>query len=448
MTTLGPRLVVAGTHSGVGKTTVATGLMAALRARGLRVSSAKVGPDFIDPGYHALATGRAGRTLDAWMCGPEVIAPLAAQAAQGTDVLVVEGVMGLFDGAADDGATASTAHVACLLNAPVVLVVDAAAMSGSVAALVHGYASFDPAIRVEGVVLNRVGSDGHETMLRDALAPLGIPVLGALHRDDTLVWRDRHLGLVPVVEQPDTIRRSLDRLAHVIGRTCDLDALERLARSAPPRTVGPAPTARPVGRARVGVAAGPAFSFMYPENLELLVQAGAELVPFDPLTDPALPETIDALYVGGGFPEVFASALSENYALLADVRTRVNDGLVTWAECGGFLWLCESLAGTSMARVVPATARMTDRLTLGYRRAIPTVDCPLAPLGTELRGHEFHYSIVEPSGDALALEGRFGQGRGGYASARLLASYLHLHLAGVPGAAERFVQVATRSPAA
>ena len=180
---LGPRVVVAGTASGVGKTTVATGLMAALRDRGVAVAGAKVGPDFVDPGYHGLATGRPSRNLDAWICGPDAVAPLAARAAQGADVLVVEGVMGLFDGAADGPVRASTAHVATLLDAPVLLVVDASSLSGSVAALVHGYASFDDGVRVAGVVLNRVGSDGHETMLREALAPLGVPVLGVLRRD-------------------------------------------------------------------------------------------------------------------------------------------------------------------------------------------------------------------------------------------------------------------------
>jgi cobyrinic acid a,c-diamide synthase len=235
---LGPRLVIAGTSSGVGKTTVATGLMAAFRRRGVRVTPAKVGPDFIDPGYHAAATGRPGRNLDAWMCGAQAMAPLADRAAQGCDLLIVEGVMGLFDGAADGGA-ASTADVARLLGAPVVLVVDARSMSQSVAALVSGYRLFDPTVRVAGVVLNQVGSENHEIMLREALAAIELPVLGVLRRDDSLVWRDRHLGLVPVVEDPQRIAESLDKLATLIERSCDLDALDHLARSAPSRTTHP-----------------------------------------------------------------------------------------------------------------------------------------------------------------------------------------------------------------
>jgi cobyrinic acid a,c-diamide synthase len=439
---LGPRLVVAGTHSGVGKTTIASGLMAALRRRGDRVAPSKVGPDFIDPGYHALATGRPGGNLDAWICGEERIAPLAAKAGSGADILVVEGVMGLFDGAAEPGNPASTAHVARLLDAPVALVVDASAMSGSVAALVQGYATFDPSLRIAGVVLNRVGSPSHESMLRDALAPLGIPVLGALARADELAWRDRHLGLVPVVEQRDAIEKSLELLADAVAASCDLDAISAVARAAPRRAAGEAPFARPTATARVAVAGGPAFNFTYPENLELLEQAGADLVPFDPRADAALPVDVDSVYVGGGFPEVFVEELAANRPLLADVRARIANGLVAWAECGGLLWLSRSLDGHALCGALDADGRMSDRLTLGYRRASTSSDTPLAPAGTELRGHEFHYSHLEPPGDALTMSGRNGESRAGFASPRLLASYLHLHLAADPRMAERFVATA------
>ncbi len=445
MPVLGPRIVVAGTASGVGKTTVATGLMAALRKRGLTVASAKVGPDFIDPGYHALATGRPARNLDAWMCGAEAMGPLAARAGRGADILVVEGVMGLFDGAADSArATASTAELGTLLHAPVVLVVDATGLSGSAAAVVHGFRSWDPAVALAGVVLNRVASDSHEAMLRAALTPVGVPVLGVVRRDDRLRWRDRHLGLVPVVEDEPGVRRRLDALADVMEHDCDLDAVLALARSSPPVTVGDAPAARPSGRARVAVVGGRGFSFTYPDNLELLKQAGAELVPVDPEADHALPEAVDAIYAGGGFPEVYAPTLAANRPLLDEVAERVASGMVTWAECGGLLWLARSIDGHAMARAVEADARMTDRLTLGYRRAVTAVDTPLAPAGTELRGHEFHYSELDPPGDALAWVGRHGRGRGGFASPTLLASYLHLHLASDPRRAERFVATATR----
>ncbi len=447
MPALVPRAVIAGTHSGVGKTTVATGLMAALRRRGLVVGSAKVGPDYIDPGYHSLATGRPGRNLDAWLCGTDAIAPLAGRAGEGCHMLLVEGVMGLFDGADDpSGPSASTAQVAALLDAPVILVVDASAMSRSVAALVHGFSTFDPSVRVAGIVLNRVGSDGHERMLREALEPIEIPVLGALRRDDAFRWRDRHLGLVPVAEHPEEIRASIDALGAAVEHACDVDALMAAARAAPRSPVPPPPRAWRQARVRIGLASGPAFSFLYRDNLEALEQAGAELVPFDPATAERLPGGLDGLYAGGGFPEVFAESLAANRPLLADLRLRVEAGLVTWAECGGLLWLARSLDGHRLAGAVPADARMTDRLTLGYRRLWPRVDTPLAPAAAELRAHEFHYSVLDPPGDAIEYRSRRGADRAGYASATLLASYLHLHLGGDPSPAERFVQVAAARP--
>ena len=443
---LGPRLVVAGTRSGAGKTSVATGLMAALRARGVEVASAKVGPDFIDPGYHEVATGRAGRNLDAWMCGPELMAPLAGRAAEGADVLVVEGVMGLFDGAAD-GSPSSTADIAVLLAAPVVLVVDCSSQAASVAAMVHGFATFDPRVRLAGVILNQLASDSHESMVRAAMAaaPDPVPVLGALHRDERVSWRDRHLGLVPVAERPDEVAAALAALADLVAATCDLDALLDVARSAEPMAVEPVPMPQPAGSARIAVAGGKAFTFSYPDNVEALQAAGAEIVPFDPLVDEALPPDIGALVIGGGFPEVMAEQLGGNDRLRADVRARIDAGLVVWAECGGLLWLAATLDGHPMIGAVAADAAMTDRLTLGYRSATLLVDTPLGPAGTAVRGHEFHYTHLEPPGAALELTGRTGTTVGGFASDRMLASYLHIHLAGRPDLAEAFVRTAARA---
>jgi len=438
---LGPRIVVAGTASGVGKTTVATGLMAALRARGLTVAGAKVGPDFVDPGYHALATGRPPRNLDSWICGEDAIGPLAGRAAAGADVLVVEGVMALYDGAVIDGPEASTASIARLLDAPVVLVVDAAAMGRSVAAVVHGFATFDPDVSIRGLIFNRVGSDTHEEILRRAVEPFGIPVLGALRRDELWRWRERHLGLVPVIEHPAAVRASLDRIAASIASCVDLEQLLRVAQSAPPMAVDEPRLPRPVGRARVAVAGGPGFSFVYQDNLEALEAAGADLTPFDPLEAAALPSECDALYAGGGFPEVYAEGLSANTPLLADVRAREP---VIWAECGGALWLSRALDGRPMAGVVAADSQMTDQLTLGYRVARTLVDTPLGPAGTELRGHEFHYSTMSPVGDALALTGRTSSTTAGHASPTTIATYVHLHLGGDPAPAEHFVARATK----
>lgn len=432
--------MVAGTHSGVGKTTIATGLMAALGRRGHRVGGAKIGPDFIDPAYHRLATGRPSRSLDAFLSGPELLPALAAKAGEGCDVLVVEGVMGLFDGAAVPGVDGSTAAVARALRAPVVLVVDASAMSGSVAAVVHGFASLDPAVEVAGVVLNRVGSEGHGALLREALAPLGIPVLGTVLHDDRLTWRERHLGLVPVVEQPEVVGRSLVRLAEVVASSIDLQAVMGLAAGAPRRRVGEPPQAREVGRCRIAVCSGPAFSFVYPENLELFSQAGAELVGFDPLTEPALPAGCQALYAGGGFPEVYATALSENRPLLTDVRGKLSHGMTAWAECGGLVWLAASVDGVPMAGVLDQVqVQMGARLTLGYCHATTRQPSFLGPAGTVVRGHEFHRTTADPAGDGLHLVGRFGATRAGHLSPSLVASYLHQHLSARPELAERFV---------
>jgi cobyrinic acid a,c-diamide synthase len=441
---IGPRVVVAGTHSGVGKTTVATGLMAAFAQRGRQVASAKVGPDFIDPGYHALATGRPPRNLDPWMCGTDAIAPLAARAAHGADVLVVEGVMGLFDGAAD-GAPSSTAAVAALLDAPVVLVVDASGASRSIAAVVHGFSTFDRRVHVAGVICNRVGSESHARMLRDALEQLGVPVLGMLRRDDAFAWRDRHLGLVPVVEQSATVRASIERLAAAVARDCDLDAIDGVARAATPFDSGSPRLPSRVASARVALAAGPAFSFTYVDNVEALEAAGAEIVTFDPCADEALPDACDALMAGGGFPEVYASALAANTRLLADVRRRVDDGMTVWAECGGLLWLSEQVDGHAMVGALRASGHMTDRLTLGYREAHTRAETPLGGVGLTLRGHEFHYSTLSPAGEALELHGRDGTARAGFGSARLLASYLHVHLGAAPELAAAFVARAAAS---
>ena len=280
------RIVVAGTASGVGKTTLATGLLAALRARGLRVQGFKVGPDYIDPGFHSLASGRPGRNLDAYLCGPELIAPLARHGSAGAEVSVIEGVMGLFDGASGQGELASTAQVAKLLGAPVLLVLDAAAMSRSVAAIVHGYRDFDRDLDLAGVLLNRVGSERHEQLLREAIEPLGVPVLGCLRREESMAMPERHLGLVPAGEREAESRETLAALAATLERSVDVDAVLALARGADELS-GPAwspEPAQPVaGGARVAIAQSQAFSFHYEENLELLRAAGAELAPFDPL---------------------------------------------------------------------------------------------------------------------------------------------------------------------
>ena len=490
-----PRVVIAAPGSGQGKTTVATGLMAALRARGLAVSGHKAGPDYIDPGYHALATGRPGRNLDPVLCGEDLIAPLFAHGAAGADVAVVEGVMGLFDGR---GRTSfgSTAHVARLLAAPVLLVVDAAAQGRSVAALVAGFAGYDPRVRVAGVILNRVGSAWHEEILRAALDDLGVPVLGALRRDEAVAAPSRHLGLVPVAEREGPARQALDRLGAVVGAAVDLEALLRLAASAGPLDVaawspeqalagarpidpghptgptGPAGTADPtdpgrpagpinpgssagpvdprdlvrppgrVGRAPVvAVAGGAAFSFSYAETAELLAAAGAEVARVDPLRDEALPAGTAALVLGGGFPEVHVADLAANEPLRADVARLARAGRPVIAECAGLLYLARELDGQPMCGVLDATAGMTGRLTLGYRDATAAADSVVAPAGVTVRGHEFHRTTVDPP-HSPAPAWTFGGQPEGFVRQAVHASYLHLHWAGYPELARRVVEAA------
>ncbi|MFD8482204.1 cobyrinate a,c-diamide synthase [Kitasatospora sp. NPDC059673] len=444
-----PRLVVAAPSSGAGKTTVATGLIAALAARGLKVSPHKVGPDYIDPGYHALAAGRPGRNLDAWMSGPERIAPLFAHGAAGADVAVVEGVMGLYDGAAGRGELASTAQVAKLLRAPVVLVVDASSQSRSVAALVHGFASWDPQVRLAGVILNKVASDRHETLLREALEEgSGVPVLGAVRRAKAVDTPSRHLGLVPAAERSADALRAVREMGELVAASVDLDEVLALARTAPPlgcTAWEPAAEVEPlVGpRPRIALAGGAAFSFSYAENAELLAAAGAEVVPFDPLHDEQLPERTSALVIGGGFPEVYVSELSANAPLRAAVAQLAASGAPVVGECAGLLYLGRELDGLPMCGVLDATARMTPRLTLGYREAVALADSPLAAAGTRVRGHEFHRTVTEPAaGPSPAWGWRTPTGphTEGHLHGSVHASYLHLHWTGAPALATRLVR--------
>ncbi|MEU4426748.1 cobyrinate a,c-diamide synthase [Actinoplanes sp. NPDC024001] len=448
------RVVIAAPASGHGKTTVATGLLAAFARRGVPVAPFKVGPDYIDPGYHALAAGRPGRNLDPVMVGEEQIGPLFAHGAAGARLAIIEGVMGLYDGRTGAGETGSTAQVAELLQAPVILVVDAAAQGRSVAALVHGFRSFGT-VRLAGVILNRVGSARHEQILRDACEEVGTPVLGALRRADAVAAPSRHLGLIPAAERRAEALASVDALATLIAGAVDLDAVAAVAASAPPLAATPwTPEAEQPVRERpvVALAGGPAFSFAYAETAELLAGAGATVVTVDPLHDTRLPEGTRALVVGGGFPEVYASSLSANEPLRAQVRSFAAAGGVIAAECAGLLWLCRTLDGAPMCGVIDADAAMTPSLTLGYRDAVALTDSPLAAAGTRVTGHEFHRTAVHPrSGLLLSPAGGAawawrGADPEGFATGSVHASYLHLHWAGHRGLAERLVRAAACSP--
>lgn len=477
MVTALPRIVVAAPASGHGKTTVATGLMAALRRTGLEVSGHKVGPDYIDPGYHALATGRPGRNLDPHLVGEERIVPLLLHGAgaggagigagRPAGVAVIEGVMGLYDGHIGGDGFASTAHVAALTGTPVVLVVDISHASRSIAAVVLGMASFDPAVRIAGVVLNKAGSVRHSDEVRRALAPLGIPLLGVLQRDDDVTAPSRHLGLVPAAERPEAAR-SLDHLAGKVAASIDLEAVMRIAREAPP-LAGEAWSARvALGgdrahevdddevRPLIAVAGGRAFTFRYAETVELLEAAGCSVVPFDPLADEALPDAAAGIYLGGGFPEVHAADLAANEPMLRALRAATAAGTPTVAECAGLLYLCRSLDGTPMVGAVDADAAMAPRLTLAYRRSTAVADSVLATAGTEVTGHEFHRTAVNPPAGAAGAAGSRADESGaapawtssagpeGFVSGSVHASYLHTHWAGHPAMAARIAAHARR----
>lgn len=452
-------MVIAAPASGSGKTTVATGLIGALRRAGERVAPFKVGPDFIDPGYHGLAAGRPGRNLDPVLVGDDLVGPLFCHGANGADIAVVEGVMGLFDGrieglgersdrtpdaASTTAARGSTAHVAGLLHAPVVLVVDARGQSQSLAALLHGFATFDPHTRVAGVILNRVGSARHEAVLRQACTHTGLPVLGAIPRAAELQVPSRHLGLVTAAEHGAAARAAVTAMTELVGRHVDLAALRAVARSAVTAPAwDPAVSFATATPATIAVAAGRAFSFGYAEHVELLRAAGADIAVFDPLGDD-LPTGTTGLVLPGGFPEEHAAELAANVGLRAQVADLAARGGPVHAECGGLTYLMDALDGHPMCGVLRGTAAFTARLTLGYRDAVAVSESPLHAVGERVVGHEFHRTAVEfgmnyppawahrggPDG-AVATEGAVHRG--------VHASYLHTHPAAQPAAAARFV---------
>lgn len=449
MVTALPRFVLAAAASGQGKTTVSVGIMAALTRRGTRVAPAKVGPDFIDPGYHTLATGRAGRNLDPWLQGEELLVPLLLHGARHpmpADVTVIEGAMGLFDGRLGTEGYASTAHVAALTRSPVVVVLDVSGASRSVAAVAHGLRTFDPNVDVVGVILNKAGSERHATEVRRACERRGLPVLGSLPRDGGLSVPSRHLGLVPAPER-DGARDQLDQLAEQTAAYVDLDALLEVAAAAAPldgQPWVPPQRATTADRPVVAVAGGRAFTFRYAETEEILRAQGLEPVIFDPIRDRQLPAGTRGLYLGGGFPEVHAPALSANRSLLKQLRDAVASGVPTVAECAGMLYLLEAVDGHAFASALPATAAMAPRLVLGYREATVATTTLLAEPGDTVRGHEFHRTRTTPSaGPAPAwhLDGRpdgFSLDPAGTGRPTVHASYLHTHWAGHPRLAERF----------
>lgn len=450
-----PRLVVAGPATGVGKTTAAAALMAALVRTGRRIAPFKAGPDYIDGGYHALAAGRPSRNLDAWFLRPAGLRRALADGAAGADLAVIEGVMGLFDGLSPDSDAASTAEIARVLGCPVLFVVDASAQSRSAAALVAGFKAFDRRVRLAGVILNNAPPSSFTERLASALSrATRLPVVGRIPPNPLYRLPERHLGLVPAWEHPDA-PEFLEALLRDAPSFFDIAAVERIAGSAAP--LGPASAPAPAGVAppvRIAYAFDPAFRFYYAENLDLLARFGAELVPVSPLADAGLPPEVGALYLGGGFPEVFARRLAANGTMKRSVRDAARSGLPVYAECGGLMYLAESLTTSDgeahpMCGILPGMVEMTPRLQhFGYTEVRTVRDTLLAPEGAAARGHSFHHSRWEGPGDRAAYRAASPGGEPsrleGYARGNLLASYVHLYFPACPEWARRFVGAARR----
>jgi len=466
---LPPALVIAGTHSGVGKTTVSIALMAALRRRGLRVQPFKVGPDFIDPTLHTLAAGRISRNLDGWMLEPNANLQTFTRFSADADFTVVEGVMGLFDGRDALTEAGSTAEMAKLLGLPVLLVVDASAMARSAAAIVHGYESFDQKLDVAGIIFNRVASPGHFTYLRDSVeASCRARVLGWLSPDESVTLPERHLGLFMADEVLNDAR--LDALVSWIETGVDIDELIRLARERS-RSESITDTQRSMlkgdshrveiespslqesqsfnRRPRIGVARDNAFCFYYQDNLDLLVNAGAEIVEFSPIEQERLPESLDGLYLGGGYPELHAAALAANKTMRADVARFAQSGKPVYGECGGLMYLTEMIVDQQshafpMVGVFPTCARMQPQLAaLGYAEVQGTNPAGWLRPGEHARGHEFRYSVIDEMPEQILRRYRVstmaGERQEGFAIRAVLASYVHLHFGSCPRFAARFV---------
>jgi cobyrinic acid a,c-diamide synthase len=449
------RLLLAGTHTSTGKTTVALGLLAAWRRRGLRPTPFKAGPDYIDPGLHAVAAGRPSRNLDVWLLREAALLAVLERGMRGADIAVIEGVMGLFDGigASYDGSTAALARA---LDTPVVLVLDVAGMSGTAAALVLGCQQMQPRVRLEGVVLNRVGSDGHLQATAQAIRlATGLPTVGSLPDDPSIALPERHLGLVPAVEGAVT-PAVLDRLAELVEERFDLAALERIARAAPPLT--PLDPIRQLESSnavvRIAAAQDRAFGFYYQDTFDVLADSGAEILPFSPLTDESLPANVQGIYLGGGFPELYAAELSANVPMRTDLQRHARQGTPIYAECGGLMALGRSLTTFDghtlpMFGLLPFTSRMQRQtLTIGYREVEALRSSALLAAGERVRGHEFHWSLGDEPGPEVAAYRVIDQDRlEGFRVGSVLGSYIHLNFAGLPDIARRFVKsLAGKSP--
>lgn len=448
-----PRVMIAAPSSGSGKSVIAAGLME-IFSRQFCVQAFKVGPDYIDPMYHTAATGRVSRNLDTWMLSPQVAMKIFFHAAQGASLNVIEGVMGLFDGYDSDPYNGSSAYLAILLQCPLILVLDCSKMSGSAAAVAHGMNTFSKSLHLSGVICNRVGSESHAQWLKKAIEEYAsVPVLGMIPNLPALRIPERQLGLFTVAENPTTAKEFLRQAATALSQHLELDRILAIARSAPPL---PTPDDLTVSKlasepiAKLAVARDEAFCFYYEDNLELLRRAGARIIYFSPLKDESLPEGVDGIYFGGGYPELYAAQLNRNGRLRKQILGCIQQQMPVYAECGGLMYLTDGIicdqGRIPMTGALPGWCELNDQLTMGYREVTTLQPTLLAESGGKLRGHEFHYShwlSVHAQSAAYQISSRRADSEPkleGFASQNVLASYVHLHFAQDPQLAQRFVE--------
>jgi cobyrinic acid a,c-diamide synthase len=448
------RLVIAGTGSGVGKTTVTIGIMAALQQKGYTVQGFKCGPDYIDPSYHSAVTGRVSRNLDSWMFPHDTVREIVSRASKGADISIIEGVMGFYDGKSPLEDTGSTAEISMITESPVLLIVNCASMARSAAAIVKGFQMLSTGPNIIGVIANRVGSKGHFELVKAAIEQeCNVPVVGYLKKEQDIDLPSRHLGLIPAIERGE-LAPFFEKLGNLITETIDIERLYELSQATElPHTSTDLFEQHEDKNVCIAVARDEAFNFYYQENLELLEAYGAKLCYFSPLHGEEVPTEADGLYLGGGFPEEFSLQLANQEASKESLRTAITSGLPTLAECGGFMYLTESIASTSgedypMIGLIPGKVRMQEKLAaLGYREIFGTNGNFLIDENQEAKGHEFHYSTFEASGDianAYETKSRFGKRKEGYLNANLVAGYTHFHFASNPKLAERWIQACVK----
>ncbi|MEK5530056.1 cobyrinate a,c-diamide synthase [Viridibacillus sp. FSL R5-0468] len=448
------RLVIAGTGSGVGKTTFTIGIMAALQKKGYQVQGFKCGPDYIDPSYHTAVTGRTSRNLDSWMFDHETVKEMLVRASSGADISIIEGVMGFYDGKSPLNDAGSTAEISVITDSPVLLIVNCASMARSVAAIVKGFQILSDTPNIIGVIANQVGSVNHYKIVKAAIEQeCGIPVLGYLKRENGIDIPSRQLGLIPAIERGE-LNPFFDQLAFLISETVDIDRIYELAKTSEIAHFSSGLFDQRHDRGvTIAVAKDAAFNFYYEENLDLLRAYGASLVFFSPLNGEVVPENVDGLYIGGGFPEEFAAELSKQEAVKHSIRQAVKSGMPTLAECGGFMYLTDSITDTKgntypMTGIIPGAVQMQEKLAaLGYRDITGTPSNFIIGENQMAKGHEFHYSTftaLEEIQSAYETTGRFGKKAEGYLNGNLVAGYTHFHFASNPELVEQWVNACVR----